>query len=105
VSVTIAAQLDAIDALAAELSALAAELDDDVELCRSTAVSLGAAVGGDAGERAGTAGSGWSALLDLVAQQTGVLAGTLHAAVDSYRLTDAVLADRLLVLRQGTASR
>ncbi|MGY1820656.1 hypothetical protein [Geodermatophilus sp. SYSU D00079] len=104
-SVTIAAQFDAIDALAAELGVLAAELGEDARLCRSTAVSLGAAVPGDAGEQAGTAGSGWSALLDLVAQQTGVLAETLHAAVDSYRRTDAVLADRLLARRQDTATR
>ncbi|MGY1635693.1 hypothetical protein ACI78V_03460 [Geodermatophilus sp. SYSU D00742] len=104
-SVTIAAQLDAIDALASELGALAAELGEDAQLCWSTAVSLGAAVGGDVGERAGATGSGWAALLELVAQQTGVLAATLSAAVDSYRLTDAGLADRLLVLRQGAASR
>jgi hypothetical protein len=105
VSVTIAAQFDAIEALAAELDALAAELDDDARLCRSTAVSLGVAAGPDVGERAGAAGAGWGGLLDLVAQHTGALAGTLRSAVASYRLADAVLADRVLARRQGTASR
>jgi hypothetical protein len=102
---TITAQLDAIDGLADELAGLATELTDDALLCRSTAVSLGAALGGEAGERAGAAGTGWGTLLDLVAQHTGDLAGTLRAAVDSYRLTDATLADRVLARRQGTAPR
>jgi hypothetical protein len=104
-SATITAELDAIDALADELAGLATELADDAALCRSTAVSLGTALGGEAGERAGAAGTGWGALLDLVAQHTGGLAATLRAAVDSYRLTDATLADRLLARRQGAAPR
>jgi uncharacterized protein YukE len=104
-SATITAQLDAIDALAEELSGLATELTDDAQLCRSTSVSLGTALGGAAGERAGAAGTGWGTVLDLVAQHTGDLAQTLRAVVDSYRLTDASLADRLLARRQGTASR
>ncbi|MGY1639612.1 hypothetical protein ACI782_00560 [Geodermatophilus sp. SYSU D00703] len=104
-SAPITAQLDAIDALADELAGLATELGDDGLLCRSTAVSLGTALSGEAGERAGAAGTGWATLLDLLAQHTGALAGTLRAAVDSYRLTDATLADRLLVRRQGTAPR
>ncbi|MGY1591100.1 hypothetical protein ACI79D_03885 [Geodermatophilus sp. SYSU D00708] len=102
---TITAQLDAIDALADELAHLATELADDARLCGSTAVSLGTALGGEAGEQAGAAGTGWSTLLDLLAQHTDVLAGTLRAAVDSYRLTDATLSDRLLARRQGTAPR
>ncbi|MGY1659818.1 hypothetical protein ACI78Q_01185 [Geodermatophilus sp. SYSU D00705] len=104
-SVTIAAQFDAIDALAAELTALAAELGDDARLCRSTAVSLRAAVSGETAARAEAAGSGWAGLLELLAEQTGALATTLSAAVDSYRLTDTVLADRVLVLRPGAAPR
>jgi hypothetical protein len=102
---TITAQLDAIDALADELAGLATELADEARLCRSTAVSLGTALGGEAGEHAGAAGAGWGALLELVAEHTDGLAGTLRAAVDSYRLTDATLADRVLARRQGTAPR
>lgn len=104
-SVTIAAQFDAIDALAAELAGLAAELAGDAQLCRSTAVSLGTAVSGGGGERAGAAGSGWAAVLELLGQRTGALAATLSAAVDSYRATDATLADRVLARRHTSAAR
>jgi uncharacterized protein YukE len=104
VSLTIAVQLDAIDAMADELVGLATELDSEAHLCRSTAVSLGASVSGEAGSRAGAAGSGWGDLLALVAQRTGALAGTLREAVTSYRLADAALSDRLL-LHRGTAPR
>jgi uncharacterized protein YukE len=99
VSLTIAAQLDAIDALADELAGLATELGSEAHLCRSTAVSLGTAVTGEAGHRSGAAGAGWGTLVDLVAQQTGALAATLRDAVRSYRLADAALSDRLLLAR------
>jgi hypothetical protein len=102
--VTIAAQLDAIDAMADELAGLATELIAEADLCRSTAVSLGAAVTGEVGHRAGAAGTAWGTLIDLVAQRTGALAATLHRAVDSYRLADAALSDRLLLCRV-TATR
>lgn len=104
-SATIAAEFDAIDALAAELAGLAAELAGDAQLCRSTAVSLGTAVSGGAGQSAGAAGSGWGTALELLGQQTGVLAATLSAAVDSYRAADAALADRVLARRHTPAAR
>ncbi len=100
-SVTIAAQLDDVQALAAELGVLAADLGEDAVLCRATAVSLDVALGGTAGERAGAAATGWATLLDLLAARTAALAGTLRAAVASYRQADAALSDRLLVLRAG----
>jgi hypothetical protein len=105
VSATIAAEFDAIDALAAELAGLAAELAGDAQLCRSTAVSLGTAVSGPAGEGAGAAGSGWGTALELLGLQTGALAATLSAAVDSYRAADAALADRVLAGRHTPAVR
>jgi hypothetical protein len=105
VSTTIAAEFDAIDALAAELAGLAAELTEDAQLCRSTAVSLGTAVSGGTGERAGTAGSGWAVTLELLGRRTGALAATLSAAVDSYRMADATLADRVLARRSAPAAR
>jgi hypothetical protein len=105
VSTTIAAEFDAIDALAAELAGLAAELSGDAQLCRSTAVSLGTAVSGGTGERAGAAGSGWAVTLELLGRRTGALAATLSAAVDSYRLADATLADRVLARRSAPAAR
>ena len=104
-SATIAAEFDAIDALAAELAGLAAELAGEARLCRSTAASLGTAVSGGVGESAGAAGSGWSTALELLGQQTGVLAATLSAAVDSYRAADAALADRVLARRSTPAAR
>jgi uncharacterized protein YukE len=105
VSGTIAAHFDAIDTLAAELAGLAAELAGEAQLCRSTAVSLGTAVSGGAAESAGAAGSGWGTALELLGKQTGALAATLSAAVDSYRAADAALADRVLARRHGTAAR
>ena len=104
-SVTIAAQFDAIDALAAELAGLAAELAGEAQLCRSTAVSLGTAVTGGAGERAGAAGTGWAGVLELLGRQTEALAATLSAAVDSYRSADAALADQVLARRHVPAAR
>ncbi len=104
-STTIAAEFDAIDALAAELAGLAAELSGDAELCRSTAVSLGTAVSGGTGDRAGAAGAGWAATLELLGRQAGGLAATLSAAVDSYRMADATLADRVLAHRSAPAAR
>ena len=104
-SVTIAAQFDAIDTLAAELAGLAAELAGEAQLCRSTAVSLGTAVSGGAAESAGAAGAGWGTARELLGQQTGALAATLSAAVDSYRTADAALADQVLTRRHGPAVR
>ena len=104
-SVTVAAQFNAIDTLAAELAGLAAELAGEAQLCRSTAVSLATAVSGGAAESAGAAGSGWGTALELLGQQTRALAATLSAAVDAYRAADAALADRVLARRHGTAAR
>ena len=104
-SVTIAAEFDAIDALAAELAGLAAELTGEAQLCRSTAVSLGTAVSGEAGERAGATGSGWATVLELLGRQTRALATTLSAAVESYRAADAALADQVLARRHAAVAR
>ncbi len=101
---TVAAEFDAIDTLAAELAGLAAELAGEGQLCRSTAVSLGTAVSGAAGQSAGAAGSGWGVALELLGQQTRALAATLSAAVDSYRAADAALADRVLARRHSRAA-
>ncbi|NEK60541.1 hypothetical protein GCU56_22030 [Geodermatophilus sabuli] len=103
-SVTIAAQFDAIEALADELAALATELGAEAEQCRSTVAPLTTALSGTTGERAAAAGAGWGSLVGLLAQQTGALAATLDAAVTSYRLADAALSDRLLS-RADTGTR
>jgi hypothetical protein len=92
---TLSAQLDAVDALAAELVALSAALADDAELCLSTAASLSAALSGDEGWAARTAAAGWTSLTDVVAGRCAAVAGTLAAAVASYRAADAALSDRI----------
>jgi hypothetical protein len=94
-SSTVRVQLDAVSALAAELAALAAELDDDAGCCRSTVARLAAALSADEGWAAAAAGMAWAALVRLVAARTHAVAATLAAAVDSYRAVDAALADRI----------
>ena len=44
-------------------------------------------------------------MLELLGQQTGALAATLSAAVDSYRMADAAMADRVLARRDTAAAR
>jgi hypothetical protein len=94
-SLTISVQLDAVQALAAELTALAADLDDDAALCGSTAGSLAAALGGEEGWTAADAGSAWAGMMGVLAARARAVAGTLAAAVDSYRAADLVLAERI----------
>src|SRR6476620_9277045 len=91
----VSVQLDAVEALAAELAALAAELHDDAGLGRSTASSLSAAFGGEEGWAAGSAGSAWTSLYGLIAGRTSAIAGTLAAAVDAYRAADLALSRRI----------
>jgi hypothetical protein len=92
---TIAVQFDALDALAAELAALARELSDDAALCRATATSLYAALVGEEGWAAGSAATAWAALAEAVAARSGAVAGTLVGAVAAYRAADAALASRI----------
>jgi hypothetical protein len=100
----ISVQLDAVQALAAELHALAAELDDEAALCRSTAGSLGAALPGEVGRLAADAGSAWSGLTGLLADRSRAVAATLAGAVDSYRATDLALSQRLGSRRSGAVA-
>jgi hypothetical protein len=91
----LAVQLEAVDELAAELVALAAELAGDAELCRSTAASLQAALEGDEGATAAAAAGAWGALTGAVADRTAAIAGTLRAAVVAYRSADEAFAERI----------
>jgi hypothetical protein len=88
----ISVQLDAVEALAAELAVLAAELDDDAELCRSTAVSFTTALEGDEGWTSGAAATAWASLTALVAARTSAVADTLTAATAAYRAADSAMA-------------
>jgi hypothetical protein len=95
----ITVRLDAVEALAAELSALAAELSDDAALCRSAATSLYSALSGDEGWSAGSAATAWASLADVVGARAGAVAGTLVSAVAAYRAADLALAERIAVGR------
>ncbi|HEV7212896.1 MAG TPA: hypothetical protein VGN47_14395 [Blastococcus sp.] len=92
---SISVQLDVVAALAAELAALASDLDEDSRLCHSSAATLATALGGDEGWTAGSAGGLWAALTGLVAARTRAIAGTLAAAVDAYRAADEAMAHRI----------
>jgi hypothetical protein len=86
---------DVVDGLAAELAALAAELADDAALCRSTAASLDAALGGHEGWTAAAAGTAWASLAHVVADRADAVAVTLVAAMLAYRAADATLSEQM----------
>lgn len=86
---------DVIDGLAAELAALAGELAEDAALCRSTAASLHAALGGHEGWVAGAAGTAWAGLAQVVADRADAVAATLVAAMAAYRTADAALSEQI----------
>jgi hypothetical protein len=92
---TFSVRLDAVDALAAELAALAGDLSEDGALCRSAATSLVSALGGDEGWSAGAAATAWAVLAEVVAARAGAVAGTLVAAVVAYRSADQALAEQI----------
>ncbi len=102
-SVPIAIQLDAVQALGEELAALAAALSADADLCASTAVSLATAAPGEVSDRAGETGRAWAALVADMVAGADAAARTLLAAVRSYRLADAAVTDRLLAARAAPA--
>ena len=93
----ITVQMDEVGVLAAQLSGLAAELDDGARACRSAAVRLRAALSCDEAWRAGALARAWGALADVVAARTGALAASLVSATGAYRDVDAALAGGLAV--------
>jgi hypothetical protein len=92
-------RFDAVEALAAELTALAGELSDDAAICRSTATSLYSALSREEGWSAGSAATSWAALADVLATRTGAVAGTLLSAVAAYHAADAAMAQCLALPR------
>jgi hypothetical protein len=98
---------DVVEGLAAELSALAAELADDAALCRSTAASLDDAFGGHEGWTASAAGTAWAGLAQLVSDRAAAVAATLVAAMAAYRAADATLSEQMRsgVPRDGSGPR
>jgi hypothetical protein len=85
----------AVEALAAELGALAAELSGDADAAHSAAAAFPLALDGEAGWSAGTAATAWASVEDVLARQTGAVAETLLAAVAAYEAEDEALAERV----------
>jgi hypothetical protein len=85
---------DEVDALAAELGVLAAELADDAGRVRSAAASFPAALDGHEGWAAGATATAWARLQDILAARAAALGDTLTAAAAAYRAEDASLAGR-----------
>ena len=97
----ISVSLDEVGALAAQLSALAGELQESARTCRSAAGGLGQALGGDEGWRAGAVATAWGSLVEVVAEQAGAVAATLVSATGAYADADAALAADLTHSRPG----
>jgi hypothetical protein len=89
----ITVHLDEVGTLAAQLSALAAELDDGARTCRFAAGRLREALGGEEGWRAGALAIAWASLAETVAGRAGAVAASLVSATLAYRGTDASLAE------------
>ncbi len=94
-SVTIAAQFDAIDTLAADLLGLAAELSTEADECSRAADAMATAVDGTVGSRAASAGRAWSRLLDSLSQHVATCSTALYTVAAEYRAGDAALAQEL----------
>lgn len=100
-SCTVTVHPDVVGGMAAELSALATELADEARLCRSTAASLDAALGGHEGWTAGAAATAWAALGQVLAEHTGAVAVTLAATMTAYQAGDGALAGRIRAAPAG----
>jgi hypothetical protein len=103
-SALISVQLDAVQALAADLAALATALADEVPLCTSTARSLATALGGREGFLAWSAASAWTGLIDSMAGRTGAISTTLTNAAEAYRAVDSRLSQRIGPGRVGVTA-
>ena len=101
----ISVQFDELGALAGELAALAAELDDEAAQCRSAAVALSTGLDGNEGWTSGSAASAWSSLTGMVAARTAAVARTLSAAAVAYRAADATLSADVAGRRARTVLR
>jgi hypothetical protein len=95
----------AVEALAAELGALARELSEDAGDARSAAAGLPTALAGQEGEFAGAAARTWASLEEILALRTAALADTLRAAIAAYRGEDVFLAERVGTLGPGGPRR
>jgi hypothetical protein len=94
-SSTISVQLDALEALAGELTTLAGELGDDADRCASAAGALATGLSRDEGLDATWAATSWAALAHAVADATRAVGATLGVAVTAYRAAEAARAEAI----------
>ena len=92
---TVTMQLDAVAALAGQLTDLGLELATDGETTRADGARLGQALTGPAAEELTGTGAGWGELVAALADRAHVVAGTLDQAVQSYRALDGLLTERV----------
>ena len=89
----VSVQVDAVTALAGELSAVSAEFAEAPSACRAAAGALESGLGGDVGRRAAQTATAWAELTDLMAQGCAAVAGTLrnpavNGAITGFRRPD-----------------
>ena len=92
-SSTISVQLDALEALAGELTTLAGELGDDADRCASAAGAVANGLSRDEGLTAAWAAASWAALANAIADATRAVGATLGVAVTAYRAAEAARAE------------
>ena len=85
----------ALEALAAELAAVATELAGDAEHSRSLAATFSVALGWEEGWAASAAAGAWASLEEVVADRTRAVADTLAGAAAAYRAEDAALSGHM----------
>jgi hypothetical protein len=85
----------ALEALGAELAALAAELAGDAEHVRSLATTFPVALGGEEGWAACAAATAWASLKGVLAERARVIAGMLAGASAAYRAHDQALSAQM----------
>jgi uncharacterized protein YukE len=92
VTTPIVVQPDVLDALAADLLGLAADLSTEADECSRAASSMETAVDGAVGSRAVSAGRSWSRLLESLSQHVATWSTALYTVAAEYRAGDAALA-------------
>jgi hypothetical protein len=95
VTTPIVVQPDVLEALAADLLGLAADLSTEADECSRAAGSVETAVDGTVGSRAASAGRSWSRLLESLSQQVAAWSTALYTVAAEYRAGDAAMAQGL----------
>ncbi|MPQ98149.1 hypothetical protein GB931_09490 [Modestobacter sp. I12A-02628] len=96
-------QLDVLDGLAAELTALGAELADDAHVSTACGTSLGWSLDGGPGAETAAVGHEWGTVLGLLAGRATEVGATLSAAVAGYRALDRSAAELVAGARGRSA--